>query len=217
VNAGSVTFAHDATIDCDALGVSVAAGASVVFDATQHLRDLNVAGTATLTQGGAKVIVTRGLSGTGRIDLTDNDLVLDYAPADPPTLLATIEQRVAAGYNGGTWDGAGIATSMPDAAGGLTSLGVAEASAVYGIDGSATATFSGETVDATAILIKYTYAGDANMDGVISGDDYSAIDFNILVPGATGWFNGDFNHDGAITGDDYSAIDFNILAQGGPL
>src|SRR4029453_9687127 len=60
-------------------------------------------------------------------------------------------------------------------------------------------------------------AGDANLDGAITGDDYSAIDFNILVPNADGWYNGDFNYDGAITGDDYSAIDFNILAQGAPL
>jgi hypothetical protein len=62
----------------------------------------------------------------------------------------------------------------------------------------------------------YTYAGDANMDGLISGDDYSAIDFNVAVPDSSGWYNGDFNYDGIISGDDYSAIDFNILAQGAP-
>ena len=67
------------------------------------------------------------------------------------------------------------------------------------------------------MLIKYTYAGDANLDGVISGDDYSSIDFNLEVPGASGYFNGDFNYDGIISGDDYSTIDFNILAQGAPL
>src|SRR4030095_977651 len=65
-------------------------------------------------------------------------------------------------------------------------------------------------------LVMYTYAGDANLDGFVSGDDYSAIDFNILVPGSSGWVNGDFNYDGVISGDDYSAIDFNILAQGDP-
>ena len=61
----------------------------------------------------------------------------------------------------------------------------------------------------------YTYAGDANLDGAITGDDYSVIDFNIAVPGASGWYNGDFNYDGAITGDDYSVIDFNLVAQHG--
>ena len=33
-------------------------------------------------------------------------------------------------------------------------------------------------------LVSYTYAGDANLDGAITGDDYSTIDFNIAVPGA---------------------------------
>jgi hypothetical protein len=99
----------------------------------------------------------------------------------------------------------------------LTTLGVADTATIFGLDGSATATFSGETVDATAVLVKYTYAGDANLDGQITGDDYSAIDFNVLVPGSSGYFNGDFNYDGLITGDDYSAIDFNIIAQGAPL
>ena len=52
--------------------------------------------------------------------------------------------------------------------------------------------------------------GDANVDGLVSGDDYSTIDFNILVPNAEGYANGDFNLDGFISGDDYSLIDFNI-------
>jgi hypothetical protein len=62
----------------------------------------------------------------------------------------------------------------------------------------------------------YTYAGDANLDGFLSGDDYAAIDFNIAVPNSSGWYNGDFNYDGIISGDDYATIDFNIVAQGAP-
>jgi hypothetical protein len=54
------------------------------------------------------------------------------------------------------------------------------------------------------------------MDGFISADDYSSIDFNFGT-GASGWNNGDFNYDGIISGDDYSVIDFNIRAQGARL
>lgn len=36
----------------------------------------------------------------------------------------------------------------------------------------------------------YTHGGDANIDGLISGDDYSAIDFNVGTS-ADGWYNGD--------------------------
>src|SRR4030095_1593215 len=106
----------------------------------------------------------------------------------------------------------GITTTMPDATTGLTSIGIADADAT----GYAGGTFGGAPVASGDALLMYTYAGDANLDGFISGDDYSSIDFNILVPGASGWNNGDFNYDGIISGDDYSTIDFNILAQGAP-
>ena len=80
-----------------------------------------------------------------------------------------------------------------------------------------TALWNGQIVTAGDVLVKYTYAGDANLDGAITGDDYSVIDFNIAVPGSSAWYNGDFNYDGIISGDDYSVIDFNIVAQGAPL
>ena len=68
-----------------------------------------------------------------------------------------------------------------------------------------------------AVLIKYTYVGDANLDGLISADDYSALEFHVGVPGSSGWYNGDLNFDRIIWADDYSAIDFNLVAQGAPL
>jgi hypothetical protein len=54
--------------------------------------------------------------------------------------------------------------------------------------------------------------GDANMDGVINAEDYTAIDngFNMHL---TGWSNGDFNGDGVINGDDYTLIDNAYNAQ----
>ena len=115
------------------------------------------------------------------------------------------------------WDGNGIVTSQSNAtAGNLTSIGIAEASRVKGITGTETAEFAGQNVDATAVLIKYTYGGDANLDGLINVDDYGRIDFNIHL-GVTGWFNGEFNYDGKIDVDDYGIIDFNNLIQGSPL
>jgi hypothetical protein len=55
---------------------------------------------------------------------------------------------------------------MPDAASGLTSLGVATADQT----GYAGGTFGGVSVGAGNVLVMYTYAGDANLDGFISGD-----------------------------------------------
>src|SRR6185436_11268720 len=118
--------------------------------------------------------------------------------------------------NGGSWNGVGIISSAAAASGGLTTVGIGEASAVMGIGGSQTALIGGQTVDSTAVVVKYTYAGDANLDGKINVDDYGKIDFNVTL-GTSGWINGDFNFDGKINVDDYGIIDFNVGIQGPPL
>ena len=81
------------------------------------------------------------------------------------------------------------------------------------ISGLQTGLFAGETVDATTVIVKYTYGGDANFDGKINVDDYGRIDFNVPL-GTSGWYNGDFNYDGKINVDDYGIIDFNVIIQG---
>jgi hypothetical protein len=65
------------------------------------------------------------------------------------------------------------------------------------------------------VLVKYTYYGDANLDGKIDGSDYSRIDNASASSGSlTGWFNGDFNYDGVINGSDYTLIDNAFNTQG---
>ena len=85
-----------------------------------------------------------------------------------------------------------------------------------GITGSQTGTFAGQLIDSTAVLVKFTWGGDANVDGKLNIDDYGRIDSNVAIPGASGWYNGDFNYDGKIKMDDYGIIDSNIAA-GPPL
>jgi hypothetical protein len=97
----------------------------------------------------------------------------------------------------------------------LTSLGVATASQALNITATQTATWAGQTVTGPNALVMYTYAGDANLDGKITVDDYGRIDFNVGL-GSSGWFNGDFNYDGKITVDDYGIIDINVGIQGAP-
>jgi hypothetical protein len=149
-----------------------------------------------------------------RLDLTEGKLIVASGLLGSAAggAYTGLQGLVQSGRHGGAWDGSGIVTSQAEAAIGLTSIGVATA----GQTGDAGGTFGGLSVSASDVLVMYTYAGDANLDGFISGDDYAAIDFNIAVPGASGWYNGDFNYDGIISGDDYAAIDFNIVAQGVP-
>jgi hypothetical protein len=151
--------------------------------------------------------------------LTDNDLIVDYSSVSPVGVWTGgayngITGLIQTGRNGGGWDGStGIITSLAGAAD-LTTLAVAEASQVLNLSGTQTALWNGQTVDATAVLVKFTWGGDANLDGKINVDDYGGIDFNVGSSGSIfGWFNGDFNFDGKINVDDYGIIDFNVIEQ----
>jgi len=62
------------------------------------------------------------------------------------------------------------------------------------------------------IIIKYTYTGDANLDGKVTYDDYGPIldNFGSTTPGLadiqTSWLMGDLNFDGIVSYDDYGPI-----------
>ena len=66
------------------------------------------------------------------------------------------------------------------------------------------------------MLVKYTYNGDADLNGVVNFDDYSRTDagFN---SGGSDWFHGDFDYNGHVDFDDYSLIDSAFNTQSGTL
>jgi hypothetical protein len=64
------------------------------------------------------------------------------------------------------------------------------------------------------IVVKYTYNGDANLDGIINIDDYVQIDSGYLAqPENPSYRDGDFNFDDVINIDDYVLIDTAYLVQ----
>jgi hypothetical protein len=77
-------------------------------------------------------------------------------------------------------------------------------------------------VTANAVLVRLTYYGDTNLDGLVSSDDFGNIDqaYQALHDQIAGnepaitWFNGDFNYDGSIDGADYDLIDSAYQFQG---
>src|SRR5213075_1047351 len=79
---------------------------------------------------------------------------------------------------------------------------------------------SGDAIAPNAIVGKYTYFGDLNFDGQVTGDDYGTIDANLNTTPAVGlaWLQGDANLDGIVTGDDYGTIDATLgSGVGNPL
>ena len=77
-------------------------------------------------------------------------------------------------------------------------------------------TFGGRAVAATDVLIRYTYEGDANLDGLVNADDYFQIDAGYITQNK-GWYNGDFNYDDVINADDYFRVDSAFVGQAAPL
>src|SRR5829696_3846372 len=63
--------------------------------------------------------------------------------------------------------------------------------------------WASQPIALNAIVGKYTYFGDMNIDGQVTGDDYTIVDTNLNTDPAVGvkWLRGDANLDGIVTGD----------------
>ncbi|HEY1687072.1 MAG TPA: dockerin type I repeat-containing protein [Tepidisphaeraceae bacterium] len=125
----------------------------------------------------------------GKLDLADNLLIVNYTAPDPAR---TIKSLLASGYNNGKWNAtSGIVSSSAAAnSGNYTTLG-------YYDTGS-------------QVKIKYTWVGDANLDGVVDNSDLLAMSST-----GTNWQTGDFNYDGKVNSDDYSLFMLGASESGG--
>jgi hypothetical protein len=167
--------------------------------------DLASGGRILLSSGGGKTLRSGAVSiaGTGKIDLADNRMIVDYSGASPAV---SIRAMLIAGYNAGAWTGNGITSSSAAAAAASahqTALGYAEATDIFT---TLPNTYRGQPVDATTLIIQYTASCDANLDGTVD-----TLDFNSLAANFGGtnriWSQADFNYDGVV-----DTLDFNALA-----
>lgn len=195
-----------------AAGASVSGGASLRVDsirtATLHLADgrvsLDPIGVSNVTSVLRSLSMAGGGAPVGTLDLGHELLAVDYTGASP---LLELSQAVAAARGAGAWAGPGITSSAAIASPSLYAVGIAEASEL-----GATQFGDYSLVDPTnpsapitAVLLRLTLAGDANLDGAVSIADFSRLAANFNLPG--GWTTGDFDYDGT-TG----LADFALLA-----
>jgi hypothetical protein len=193
--------------------------AVVHLNTSQHLTSLilNDAAQVTLAAGGSKFLRTTNLAigPNAVLDLTDNDMILQSDATNKASVLAAVTGLIKTARNGGAWNGLGLTSSFAASqANHITGL-----VAIVNDKGDGTTihpTFDGEIVDANAVLIKYTYNGDINVDGLIDADDYFAIDLG-FAKSLSGYANGDLDYNGVIDADDYFLIDRAFTTQSGPL
>jgi len=184
---------HTLDTDGQSLNVSLSGPSTthLTFNSVQHLGRLSLSGaaSASIAPGGDKPLQLASLSinGSASLDLADNDLIVQS------TDLNAIAALIRSARADGTWTGSGIKTSQSTGATGLAAV------------------LSGDSV-----LVKYSWNGDANLDGLINADDYFLIDSGFVTQ-LGGYTNGDFNYDAIVNADDYFLIDSAFIAQTGPL
>jgi hypothetical protein len=158
------------------------------------------AGTVVLAANtGLATLSSLSIAGAGTLDITNNHVIIDYAPGTQATADSEIRNDLIAGRNGGAWNGTGgINSSIAAANPAQYAVGYAD-----GADGVVAGLSAGQ------IEIKYTLLGDANLDGVVNGDDFTILVAN-LGKAVVGWDKGDFLYSGVINGDEFTALVGNL-------
>jgi hypothetical protein len=157
---------------------------------------------------GSLGIETSGVSITtsGLLNLVNKDMIV-HGGNTSATVLA-LRQAVARWYNNGSKDGTtGLAASAATAYGdGSPSSFMTLAVFPNSYNGQAYYnSYDGVAVTASDVIVRYTYMGDLNVDGVIDGKDFKVATESALF-GLTGWQNGDFNYDDRIDSSDLAIL-----------
>jgi hypothetical protein len=164
---------------------------SLLIDVTGRMMISNNASTTTNTLNSLTI------NSGGSLDMSNNHIIINYGAGPDPA--ATIRSYLTTGYAGGAWTGAGIDSStaaLP--ANSHYALGYAD-----GADGVVAGLSSGQ------VEIKYTLYGDADLDGLVTGNDFTILVSNLAKSGRT-WDQGDFDYDGSVTGNDFTALVANL-------
>jgi hypothetical protein len=186
--------------DVDTLGSTMVNSQAVV--AANHFNEnsLTVGGFVTITPksagGGTSNLQSLIVDPGGTLDLNDNSAVITYSGASPAV---TIRSYLVSGFNQGNWNGAGIDSSAAHADTTFrTALG-------YNDTGS-------------SIIVKYTYYGDSNLDGVVNTTDFQMFIDGLVAASGSSWSQGDYTYDGKVDlGNDFDLFLVGYLTNGGAL
>jgi hypothetical protein len=148
----------------------------------------------------------------GKFDITNHDFVEHPTPYNGGMFLSDIRAALIAGRGTGTWDGSTGITSSDAHADGMD-LGYASALEL-GIAGDGTGSFEGigvleDDLDDNStydVIVKYTFGGDANLDGKVDSADQAILDGYVGTLSGADWSMGDFNYDGKVDSADQAIL-----------
>ncbi len=211
------------TKDQNLASLNLSAGAVVTSASTNSNAPALIAGDVSIDNSTLNIAPNGGLAGvsqfssllitgTGKLNLRNNDLVLNYAASSSPFAQTNTYLKNGLTLLGGAGT-TGITSNEVD---GQTISGTMLALVDNGTIGGAITSTSGFalTSPSTSIIIKYTWFGDSNLDGVVDGNDYALVDTGFGSGGLfSGWVFGDYDFDDAVDGSDYALIDTGFLSQ----
>jgi hypothetical protein len=145
----------------NSVAVTVDHGATLAY--TQSYGKSTVSGLSIDTSTGSKV------------DIGTDTLAINYAGKTDP--VASIVTYLTAGYNGGSWTGPGIDSSVAAGNPGLYSIGYLNSTDSGGVPNQ--------------VIVKFTIAGDANLDGTVNFNDLLIVAQNFNKTGED-WAGGNF-------------------------
>lgn len=150
------------------------------------------------------------LDGLGFVDLTNNDMLL--RGERPERIREHVRTWTIAnnGLPGAIGLGSSLAFYLPEGA--FTTLAVYDNS----VPGHTLPFFNGIETLASDVLVKYTYWGDTNLDGIVDAEDLARLLVGLNGEGS-GWNFGDTDHDGEVTFFDLGRTLAALRGQGAPL
>jgi hypothetical protein len=154
----------------------------------------------TLAAGGDVVLRARSVTvaPAAVFNVADNVVIVDYTAKDGDTT-QQIRGYLTSGHANGTWNGAGINSSVAATTPGYA-LGYADSASLTTIP-----PIFGNPMN-RAVLIRYTRYGDADLSGNVNLQDFNRLGGNFGGAGSV-WSQANFNYD-----DVTNLTDFNLLA-----
>lgn len=205
---GSGTMIIGGAITPNTTTLNAVQGATIL-ETSQSLDAVNIGiGALLKTDGSARTVlrsanlnINGGATPTAALDLGNDVIVLDYNGTSPET---AVRNWLIAGRSGGAWSGMGINSS---AVGSVfqSAVGYANAADVFN---SFPATFEGESIDTTTLLVAFTLAGDSNLDRTVNISDFALLAANFGAGGK--WSRGDYNYDGITDINDFALLAANF-------
>ena len=147
------------------------------------------------------------------LDLKNNAMLVDYSGDSP---VGEVRDSITFAYNGGDWEDFGIGSSTAaavwDDTGNThkTGVGYGEATDIFS---SFSASWESQSVDDSTVLIKYTFYGDANLDGAVNLQDFNKLAAN-FGGSEKRWAQGDFNYDRNVNLQDFNRLAGNFGQTG---